>query len=293
MDQPTQRDPSPINAEDEADPRHIVDILIEERAKGLLNSPFWPVIRTLFYPLLHYNKARGMTDHAYGLPGTEVLDYLLEVVPMDLRPTGLEHVPREGRVMIVGNHPSGIMDGVAVYKVLKDIRPDLMIFGNRDAIRISPGLSDVIIPVEWEESKRNPAKTKETLLQVRHAFEKEMAVLIFPSGRLAHLTLSGLKERPWLTTTINLVRRNKAPVIPLHIRSRNSVIYYILHFVSNELRDMTLFHEMLNKTNYPYNMTFGPQIDPDALGGDKDEAIKRLQYHVEHGMRGGRTPPFV
>ncbi len=308
MDDPTRpafpRHPSPEDNPDDpaltpegaqaSGETHIVDILIEERARHLLNMPIvWPLIKSVFYPLLGYEAAkRAVNDTAPMATSREAFAYLSELLAIDLRIEGTEHIPTSGKVILVANHPTGIADGIALYHALRPIRDDINIFANRDAVRACPPLGETIIPVEWVEDKRTRAKTKETLLLARKAFEKDRLVVIFPSGRLAHMTMTGLRERPWLTTTLSLMRRHQAPILPVHITARNSLLYYTLHFLSNELRDMTLFHELLNKRGEPYRMTFGPLIEPAALDGDPETQIKRLQHHVARRMGPGKAPQF-
>lgn len=275
------------------DTRHVVDVLIEERARHLLDMPVvWPLIKAVFFPLLHYKAAKRMADEVRPMGAAPILNYLLDILDLDLRITGTEHIPPTGRLIIVANHPTGIVDGVALFKAMEGVRQDITYFANRDALRVCPNLEEMLIPVEWVEDRRTRAKTRETLLLARQAFHDDRVVVIFPSGRLGHMTLRGIRERPWLPTTLNLMRRHDAPILPVHIQARNSILYYILHFLSNELRDMTLFNEMLNKVGKTYHITFGPLIMPDQLMGVPEDEIRRLQAHVENRMGPGRNPPF-
>ena len=76
---------------------------------------------------------------------------------------GLHHLPRTGRCVIVANHPTGIADGIAVHDALKAARPDMVFYANSDAHRVSPRLSETLIPVEWVEKKRTRERTRLTL----------------------------------------------------------------------------------------------------------------------------------
>jgi len=62
-----------------------------------------------------------------------------------------------------------------------------------------------------------------------------------------------------------LARKYKAPIIPLKIKARNSVLYYVLSAISGELRDITLFYELLNKRGQAFKMIFGAAIPPGAI----------------------------
>ena len=150
---------------------HIVDRLIAERAPRLAASSVWPLLRPLLYSVLDYGKARRMADAIAPLPGRAAIDHVSKLLSVRVTATGLERIPREGRLIVVCNHPTGIADGIAVYDALRTVRPDLCFYANSDAHRISPGLTEVLIPVEWVETKRTRERTRQTLLLTRQALE--------------------------------------------------------------------------------------------------------------------------
>ena len=274
---------------------HIVDTLIEERAAELMQRPLlWRTIKPLLYPIMDYNKAIEIVDQVSGMPGLEVLNFVSRQIRIDLKCEGLEHIPATGGAVIMPNHPAGISDGVAVFDALKDIREDLVIFANRDAIRAAPGLSDMIIPVEWVDEKRTHGRRKETVKSMVRAFRDQRLVVIFPSGRLAQPTVRGLKERPWQPTAMNLALKYDLPIIPMHIGASNSWLYYLLYFVHRELRDMTLFRELFNKENHRYRISVAAPFNARQLAAahhnDLDAFTERLRIFVAEEMpRGART----
>ncbi len=259
--------------------KHIIDVLIEERAENLMARPLlWRVLKPAILPLLGYRQARAAVDHSANLGGLEIFHYVSELIGIDLHAEGIEHVPRSGGAIIMPNHPSGIADGIAVFDALKDIRQDLIFFANRDAIRAAPGLADILIPVEWVDEKRTHERRKETVKSMIRAFRDERLVVIFPSGRLAQPTIRGLTERPWQTAAMNLALKYGLPVIPMHVRSRNSWLYYLFYFLNQELRDMTLFRELFNKTGQPYRITVAEPFDPRRALARHDNDLDALTY---------------
>ena len=105
-------------------------------------------------------------------------------------------------------------------------------------------------------------------------------MIIFPSGRLAHMTWRGLQEKPWESSAAMLARKYNAPVIPLRIEARNSWLYYFFAKVNAELRDITLFHELLNKKGRIFRLTFGKPIDPETLPKNADESSEIIRKIV-------------
>ncbi|MDZ4317579.1 MAG: 1-acyl-sn-glycerol-3-phosphate acyltransferase [Phenylobacterium sp.] len=273
---------------------HIVDVLIAERAPALSRHPTWPLLRPALYGLLDYAKARRMADAIAPLPGREALERVSGLLDVKLSVNGLERLPKQGRVVVIANHPTGIADGVAVYDAFKARRPDLCFYANSDAHRVAPGFSEVLIPVEWVEEKRTRERTRLTLQLTREAMEAERALVIFPSGRLARRQPDGLlADPPWMSSAVSIARKYEAPVVPLHVTGPWSTLFHLFNRVSAELRDITLFHELLNKRGGQYGLTLGPTVPPEALAGDPQAATEALKTYVERVLPAEPDRPFA
>ena len=273
---------------------HIVDLLIAERAPRLASSLAWPALRPLLYALLDYGKARRMAEAIAPLPGRQALDFVSGLLALKVRGRGLDRAPAKGRLIVVCNHPTGIADGVAVFDALKASRPDICFYANADAHRVSPGLGEVLIPVEWVEAKRTREKTRNTLVLTREALEAERCLVIFPAGRLARRAADGvLRDLEWMSSAVSLARKYDAPVLPIHVAGPYSAMFHFFHRFSGELRDITLFHELLNKHGRAFDLTAGPLISPMALDGDPTEVTARLKAHVEQGLAADSDRAFA
>jgi len=264
---------------------HIVDVLIAERAPRLAASPAWPILRPPLYALLDYAKARRMADAIAAMPGRAALNHVADSLALKIASRRLSRVPPTGRLVVVCNHPTGIADGVAVYDALRAARPDLWFYANADAHRVSPRFGEVLIPVEWVEAKRTREGARRTLEQTRAALEAEACLVIFPAGRIARRQPDGrLSDTPWATSAVAVARKHRAPVMPIHVAGPWSALFHLFHGVSQELRDITLFHELLNKRGREFTLTVGPLIPPEALAGDAAEITARLKAYVEQRL---------
>ena len=136
-------------------PGHIVDTLIAERGEKIVHNPLWPVMRPFLYTLLRYAKAIEFANDIANMPGFQAFDYLSGILQLDINVRHGERIPGQGGFIMVSNHPTGIADGVAVFDLLKNTRPDMMFFANRDAIRVNPRFAEIIIPVEWREEHKS------------------------------------------------------------------------------------------------------------------------------------------
>lgn len=278
--------------ENEREDAHIVDVLIEERCPSFVSHWSWPFVRPMLYKALGYNRAVRMADYVKTVSGWESFDHLAGQLEMKLTLRHLERMPATGKLILAVNHPTGLADGIALWSAITRVRRDIQIFANADAIRVSENMVDTIIPVEWVVDKRTAGKTKETLRRANMAFERDECVVIFPSGKLAGKENGQMVERPWFPTVVSLARKQKCAILPVNIRAENSRLYYLFSRLNGELRDITLFYELLNKKGAGFDMTFGPLIPPDDLAGDVSQVTERLKNYVAYDLPENPSKPF-
>lgn len=273
---------------------HIVDILIAERAPRLHASPLWPLLKPALYRMLDYAGARAMADAIAPMGGREALDYVSALLNVKFEARGLDRIPRTGRLVVICNHPTGLADGIAVYDALKTIRPDALYYANSDAHRVTPRFDEVLIPVEWVEGKRTRERTRVTLSRSQQAFEEERALVVFPAGRIARKGNDGrLTDPPWQPTAVSLSRKYHAPIVPIHVAGPWSWMFNTLDGVSSELRDITLFHELLNKQGRTFELTVGYPIRPEDLDPEAAPATLALKHYVERALPTDPDAPFA
>ena len=264
---------------------HIVDVLIAERAPRLTQSAAWPLVRPALYGLLDYAKARRMADAIGPMGGRQALDHVSDLLDLTVETQNLNRLPAAGRCLVVCNHPTGIADGLAVHDALRTVRDDLIYFANADALRVSPRLSETVVPVEWVTAKRTREKTRATLQSAKDAFEAERCVVMFPAGRLARVDDQGrLTDPEWATTAASLARKYDAPVVPIHVAGPTSRLFHLFDRFSQELRDITLFHELLNKQGRAFDLSVGHPIPSERLDIDAARATEALKTFVERTL---------
>jgi putative hemolysin len=264
---------------------HIVDILIEERAPHISAWQVWPLLRPVLYGLLSYGRARTMADTIATMSGSAALDHIAALLRVRLDVVGLENLPQTGRAIVVANHPTGITDGIALRDALLPVRPDLCFYANADAHRVCPGFSDVLIPVEWEVHKRTRERTRLTLVETQKAMQADRMLAIFPAGRLARQIDGVLQDPAWMASAVSVARKHGAPVVPVYMEGPWSFWFHTFDRFSKELRDMTLFHELLNKSGGLYRIVIAPPVAPELLEGDPQIVTDALKRFVEHDLR--------
>lgn len=265
----------------EAQAKHIVDVLIEERAPKLSGGAMWPLLRSPLYAVLNYEKAVRMADMIAPMGGREALESVSDLLSVRLEMTGLERVPRSGPFIILSNHPTGITDGVALYDAVKPIRPDVLFYANSDAERVCKRFNEVLIPVEWVLAKRTRERTRVTLKMTDQAFEQGRPLAIFPAGRLARVRDGTLTDPEWMPTAVSLARKYELPIVPVHMSGPYSFWFHTFSKFSAELRDITLFHELLNKQGKTYSLKFGPLISHEHAVGDAVSLTRKMKHYIE------------
>jgi putative hemolysin len=272
--------------------RDRLDPLIAERAPWLGRDGMTArLARPLLDQLLSYPQTLALAEALVPLDRAEIMRRVAGLIARDVEVSGLEHLPRNGPAIVVANHPTGIADGIVLHHVLAPLRPDLYIYTNRDVLRVFPQLAELVAPVEWRPEKRSHAKARETMEFTLSAIEDGRLGVIFPSGRLAKRRGLRLVERPWMPTAATLARKHRLPVIPLNIRARNSVLFYLFDLIHPTLRDITLFHEVLNKARQPFRLTLGKPIPGERLPQQSEAAIALLREATL--ALGGRHAPAV
>lgn len=272
--------------------RDRIDPLIAERAPWLFSgrAPDRLAFRMLMR-MLGYGRTIALAEMMRDLPAAACFDLVADLVARDVEMSGMENLPRQGAALIVTNHPTGIADGVILHRLLAPLRPDLFFYANRDILRVFPQMEGVIAPVEWRAEKRTHARTRETMDFTRRALEGGRLGVIFPSGRLAKRTGLRLRERPWMASAAMIARKFDVPVVPLHIRARNSALFYLFDLIHPTLRDITLFHEVLNKGTQPFRVTMGTPVPAAALPHRSEDGIEVLRRATL--ALGGETAPEV
>ncbi|PTE22277.1 glycerol acyltransferase [Cereibacter changlensis] len=255
-----------------------IDPLIAERAPWLFSGqPHHEAARQLLTRLLSYPRTVAIAERLEDKTSPEIMRHVGDMIARDVEVSGLENLPRNGPALVVCNHPTGIADGIILHRAIAPLRPDLFFYANRDILRVLPQMEDLIAPVEWRQEKRSMQKTRETMDYTRRAIEAGRLGVIFPAGRLAKRTGLKLIERPWMASAAMIARKFDLPVIPVNIRARNSTMFYLFDLIHPTLRDITLFHEVLNKHRQPFRLTMGRPIPPERLPVKSEEGIEMLR----------------
>ncbi|MCG3266671.1 1-acyl-sn-glycerol-3-phosphate acyltransferase [Yoonia sp. I 8.24] len=271
---------------------HRIQPLIAERAPWLYKDrPGTKIMRTGLHRMLSYDTTLEIAQTFAQTPAPVIMDQMGTRLAQSVTARGLGHLPAHGAALVVANHPTGIADGIILNHLLARVRRDTYFFANSDILRVLPQMDEMIAPVEWRIEKRCHAKTRETMAYVRKATNAGRMGVIFPSGRLAKRRGLRLYERPWMASAAMLARKFDIPVIPVNIQARNSALFYLFDALHPTLRDITLFHETLNKSKQPFHIEIGEPISASAIPKNPDAGIALLRKATL--ALGGKDAPAV
>jgi putative hemolysin len=188
------------------------------------------------------------------------------------------NIPAEGRVVIIANHPIGTLDGLAILKLVSEIRSDVKVLAN-DLLASIDSLKNLIIPLD----NMGGGSALRSYKCVRDALNAEQAVIVFPSGEVSRARPTGVRDGAWRPGFLYFARKTNAPLLPVFIGAKNSLLFYSASMLFKPLGTALLPHEMFNKRSRTIKFNVGELIAPTELVTDKlrDKVlVKRLRKHV-------------
>ena len=260
------------------DVKTVIDELIAERAPWYFEAGVpQSVMRLCLNGLLDYKNTVELANTLVNNSAEQIFTDIGCQLSKNVQVSGIQNIPSHGPALIVCNHPTGIADGLILHNVLLARRDDVYFFANRDITRVFPQMESMIAPVEWRPEKRRHTDMRHLMQYVRDAKAEGKLGIIFPSGRLAKRVGLNLVERPWMASAAMIARKFKLPVVPVHISARNSLLFYLFDLIHPTLRDITLFHETLNKDKFSFDIHIGKAVGWSELDPKSDIAIEQLK----------------
>ncbi len=203
-------------------------------------------------------------------PGESVFEAALRL--LEIRPvlTGAEHlkaVPGTGGLLLVANHPFGIVDGLALGHVGMRLRGNVRILTNSLLCRV-PEVEPHLLPVDFSGSPEARRLTGETRRLATRLLSEGKTVAIFPGGSVAtaNRPLRGTAvDTPWHPFVGRLATLPGVTTLPLHFAGQNSRLFQIASHASYPLRVALIFSETRRRMGLPLQIRFGAPIPSEEL----------------------------
>lgn len=186
----------------------------------------------------------------------------------------VENIPESGPIVVVANHPFGIVDGLILNQLMHSRRKDYYILTNEVLLK-ADRMVQWLLPIDDSETAEGTAKNRSSILKSMHHLKSGGALCVFPAGRLARpLSWFGpFEDRPWQPLTAHFLTRIKASekspaptLVPIYFEGNNSILFRIAAmFKMFTITRSLVIHECMNKQNKEIGVRIGRPIKPDSI----------------------------
>lgn len=172
-------------------------------------------------------------------------------------------IPASGPVIIVANHPHGLVDGMVLAEMIGRVREDYKIL-TRSLLTGVEEIKHFMIPVPFPHEEGSIEKSLDMRRRAMAHLEKNGVIVVFPSGVVASSDsmFGPVVEREWNPFTAKMIQRSGATVLPIRFQGNNTRLYQIANQLSATIRQGLLIHEIVNSLNKPQRPVVGMPIDP-------------------------------
>ncbi len=256
----------------------------------------WPQARPapwqkrLLKKLFHEEEFRQFAaDHRH-LKGLDMVEQVLEHLDIlcTLPAHDLEQIPAHGPLIVMANHPTGTLDGLALLYAVSRVRRDVKVVTNRMLTHLEP-LSSLFIPVDNIGGRT--AKSSFTLMEqhLQHAG----VLIFFPAGEVSRPTRTGIRDKKWHPGFIKLAGKFRAPLLPVNIHARNSLLFYASTLLAPNLSMLLLMQQMFRRRHSRLPVKIGQQIGWSHWFSPTLSPREMAEQCRQHVLRLGKGLPGI
>ncbi len=256
----------------------------------------WPQARPapwqkrLLKKLFHEEEFRQFAaDHRH-LKGLDMVEQVLDHLDIlcTLPAHDLEQIPAHGPLIVMANHPTGTLDGLALLYAVSRVRRDVKVVTNRMLTHLEP-LSSLFIPVDNMGGRT--AKSSFTLME-QH-LQNAGVLIFFPAGEVSRPTRTGIRDKKWHPGFIKLAGKFRAPLLPVSIQARNSLLFYASTLLSPNLSMLLLMQQMFRRRHSRLPVKIGQQIGWSHWFSPTLSPREMAERCRQHVLRLGKGLPGV
>lgn len=178
----------------------------------------------------------------------------------------LDNIPKDGPLVVIANHPYGILDGLMMGHILANVRGDFRILAN-SVFRRARELDRVILPISFDETKEAMRLNLETRKECLRYLGDGGAIGVFPGGTVA--TSARPFGRPmdpgWRSFTAKMVTKSQATVLPIFFEGHNSRLFQVASHLHSTLRMALLIKEFKSRVDEPVRVVIGEPIPSERM----------------------------
>jgi putative hemolysin len=230
-------------------------------------------------------RVRNLYRRVQGSPEGFRLEGLLAEMRVDLRVCAVDRarIPASGPVVVVSNHPYGVLDGATLTVLLTSVRPDVKVLTNF-LLSDVPELQKHCIFVDPFQTDRSLESNRKALREALAWLQQGGMLAIFPAGEVAHwqMPAAQIADPAWNDTAVRLIRRTRATALPVYFCGHNGVGFQILGMIHPKLRSAFLLQEFLQQEGKEVEVRVGTAIPVDSIDSVSDdrEAVDYLRWRT-------------
>tara|TARA_Y100000590_G_scaffold286849_1_gene322730 strand:+ start:8728 stop:9555 length:828 start_codon:yes stop_codon:yes gene_type:complete len=196
-----------------------------------------------------------------------------------IKSNDLDTIPKKGRLLIVSNHPFGVIDGLTICSLVTKIRQDVKLMTHK-VLAQAPAVRHQILPIDFSNNKPALINNINTRRLAEKHLMNEGVVIMFPSGEIA--TAKKLKEKAlekeWKLYASKLSLKWNTPVLPMFFEGQNSSIFHIANKIGQTFKYSVLMYELCKKIGSDVNVHIGNLISYNKIKsiGDLKQITKYL-----------------
>ena len=262
-------------------PREVArDITYASSAKGRSGRAVIRVMENATGRLRMIRKAKGYDlEVAAGQDFWQVMTerYGLK---LDIVGGSLDSIPPDGPLILVSNHPYGILDGLVMGRILSERRcGDFRVLAHR-IFRRAPDLERVILPISFDETKEAAKLNMQTRKDAVAYLHEGGAIGIFPGGTVSTSAkpFSQPMDPSWRTFTAKMIAKSDATVVPIFFDGRNSRLFQLASHLHSTLRTGMFIREFKTKINKPVRIVVGDPIPSEVLSTYKKDPVGCMDF---------------
>jgi len=193
-------------------------------------------------------------------------------------------IPATGPLVIIANHPFGVVDGIILCRIVSQVRGKYMIMTHR-VLHQAPEVRRFILPIDFTGTREALATNVRSRAAGAKLLAEGGALIVFPSGGVAvSPTFHGrAMDLEWKTFAAKLIMRARADVLPVFFHGQNSRLYLVAARLHQTLKLAMLFHEVSNKIGRSLSVSIGDVIANESLRAlpDRQAITRYLQVMTE------------
>lgn len=201
---------------------------------------------------------------------------------LDVVGGSLDSIPRTGPLILIANHPYGILDGLMMGHILSQTRGDFRILAHQ-IFRKAEDLNRVILPISFDETKEAVALNVETRKTALTYLKGGGAIGIFPGGTVstAAKPFAQPLDPGWRGFTARMVAKSDATVVPIFFEGHTSRLFQLASHLHYTLRMGLLIKEFSKRVDTRVQVVVGQPIPQDELrarAGDTKSMMAFLRH---------------